>query len=110
MINIDIINGLTNSSSKATFLKLVADFSRYIAEFSQGDLLICAKESALDHYKQAEIACKDFSDCNKIKLSLKLNISVFYNEIMNDPQQACSIVEGALEKAMKVINRIDEDP
>lgn len=51
MINIDIINGLTNSSSKATFLKLVADFSRYIAEFSQGDLLFCAKENALDHYK-----------------------------------------------------------
>lgn len=75
----------SNSESKAFFLKMVADYYRYVAESAQGDKLNEVKQGALDYYNQAsEIANKDLGACNPIRLGLALNFSVFYYEVMSN--------------------------
>lgn len=87
----------TNPESKAFFLKMVADYYRYVAESAQGDKLTQVKNGALDFYNQAsDTANKDLEPCNPIRLGLALNFSVFYFEVMNDHKKACELGENAL--------------
>ena len=43
----------SENESKAFFLKMIADYYRYIAESAKGDKLEEAKNGAQDYYKQA---------------------------------------------------------
>ena len=100
----------TNPESKAFFLKMVADYYRYVAESAQGDKLTEVKNGALDFYNQAsDIANKDLQACNPIRLGLALNFSVFYFEVMNDHKKACELGENALQSALDKIDDCDEE-
>ena len=39
-----------NQEVKGFFLKMLGDFNKYIAEFSQANILTQSKESALNYY------------------------------------------------------------
>jgi 14-3-3 protein epsilon len=94
---------------RAFFLKMVGDYFRYMAESAQGDVLTKAREGALQHYREAEIAGQTLHACNPIKLGLALNFSVFHYEVMQDNKQACQLAETALQEAMNKIDDVDEE-
>jgi 14-3-3 protein epsilon len=109
MIKNDAMKALADPEGKTFFLKMVGDYYRYMAESAQADLLVQARDGALEHYKQADTAGKDLPACNPIKLGLALNFSVFYYEVMQDNKQACSLAETALSDAMNKIDDVDEE-
>ena len=74
---------------KAFFLKMIGDYSRYVAEIARGEKLKVAKQDALKAYKEAkEIAEKDLGACSSIRLGNALNYSVFFYEVMVDCKMA----------------------
>ena len=100
----------TEHESKAFFLKMIADYYRYIAESAKGDKLEEAKSGAQDFYSQAaDIADKDLGACNPVRLGLALNCSVFHYEVLNDHKKACELGEKALQEALEKIDDCDEE-
>ena len=109
MIKNDGMKSQQEAESKAFFLKMIGDYYRYMAESAQGDVLAKARDGALQHYKEADIAGKELQACNPIKLGLALNFSVFHYEVMQDNKQACVLAETALQEAMNKIDDVDEE-
>ena len=100
----------TENESKAFFLKMIADYYRYIAESAKGAKLEEAKTGAQDYYKQAaDIADKELGACNPVRLGLALNCSVFHYEVLNDHKKACELGEKALQEALEKIDDCDEE-
>ena len=93
--------------AKAFFVKMVADYYRYIAENAKDDKLTEVKNKALNSYKQANDIT--LPPCNPIKLGLALNFSVFYYEVMKDPKEAINLADKALQDALDKIDELEED-
>lgn len=63
---------------------MVADYNRYISEYSQGDRLEEVTAKANENYKKAiEIAAQSLTTTNPVRLGLYLNYSVFCYEVIN---------------------------
>ena len=60
-------------------------------------------------YKEAsDIADKELTATNAIRLGLALNFSVFYYEILNAPERACRLAKAAFDDAITKIGNIEE--
>lgn len=117
-------NSTTKLEAAVFYLKMKADYHRYLAEFKVGfprgpqclpslrevpdsypapapvppcqvdDERKQAAEKTLAAYKRAQaVATENLSSTNPIRLGLALNFSVFYYEVMNEPQLACSLAK-----------------
>jgi 14-3-3 protein epsilon len=97
------------AESQVFYLKMKADYYRYISEYS-GERNPKAAEKASEAYLAAkEIACQHLNTTNPIRLGLALNFSVFYYEVNNDPKKACELAKTAFEEALADIEGIEED-
>ncbi|CAE8597043.1 unnamed protein product [Polarella glacialis] len=115
----DTILGLLGSSlipkasggeSKVFYQKMMADYYRYIAEFTDGDAKAKASESARKAYAEAaEVAEKDLAVTHPIRLGLALNYSVFQYEVLNQPDEACKMARTAFEDAIAELDNVAED-
>ena len=47
--------------------------------------------------------------CSPIKLSVSLNLSVFYYEVVGDNEKACNIANSALSAALEKIDELGEE-
>merc|ERR1712032_552827 len=75
--------------SKVFYLKMKGDYYRYLAEVAVGEDRAEIMKNSQESYKQAfEIAGQEMPPTHPIRLGLALNYSVFYYEILNDPEQA----------------------
>ncbi|KAL6755413.1 tyrosine 3-monooxygenase [Haematococcus lacustris] len=50
-----------------------------------------------------------FPSTNPIRLGLALNFSVFYYEVLNQPDQACSLAKQAFDEAISDLDTLGED-
>ncbi|KAG6775976.1 hypothetical protein POTOM_019478 [Populus tomentosa] len=76
------------------YLKMKGDYHRYMAEFKVGDERKAAAEDTMLSYKAAQdIAAADLAPTHPIRLGLALNFSVFYYEILNQSDKACSMAK-----------------
>ena len=98
-----------DAEGKAFYLKMIADYHRYIAETAKGALLEEVKAGAKDYYDKATAAAKELKPYNSTKLGLALNCSVFYYEVQSDIPKACSLAEDALNAAKDNIDDMDND-
>jgi 14-3-3 protein epsilon len=98
-----------DNEAKVFYLKMKGDYNRYIAEYAQGDLKQKVAEGALQSYKEASEAAKGLPNVHPIVLGLSLNFSVFYYEVMNDHETACSVAKETLEKAEKELPQDEDD-
>merc|ERR1712216_517066 len=106
----ELIPLATNPESKVFYLKLKADYHRYLAEFSQGEQHSKNAQDAHDSYQQSsDIACKDLAPTNPHRLGLALNFSVFYYEVFSSPEKACMLAKSAFDDAFAVMDSLDED-
>merc|ERR1711868_199610 len=61
-------------------------------------------------YKGAfEVAQKEMPPTHPIRLGLALNYSVFYYEILNDPNEACSLAKSAFDDAIAELDTLSEE-
>jgi len=86
------------------------DYFRYKAEFTAEDKRKEASQHSLEAYQKAlEIAEAQLPTTNPIRLGLALNFSVFYFEILNEPQKACDLAKKAFDEAITKLDDLTED-
>merc|ERR1719445_2247213 len=86
------------------------DYHRYLAEVALGDARAPILSNAQESYKSAfDIAGQEMPPTHPIRLGLALNYSVFYYEILNDPEQACSLAKTAFDDAIAELDTLSEE-
>ena len=61
-------------------------------------------------YQEAfDISKKEMQPTHPIRLGLALNFSVFYYEILNNPDLACTLAKTALDEAIAELDTLNED-
>jgi len=104
-----IVNS-TQFESKVFYLKMNGDYYRYLAEVALGDDRDSIMGNSQESYKAAfEIASSEMPPTHPIRLGLALNYSVFYYEILNDPEQACSLAKTAFDDAIAELDTLSEE-
>jgi hypothetical protein len=99
-----------NLEGKSFYLKLKADFLRYLIEYCRNneikrELLIAQTNLA---YKNAFDFIKiELNTCNRIKLGLALSYSTFFYEILNMPEQACELAKQAFDSAIMDLDLVE---
>lgn len=99
-----LIPAATQAEPQVFFYKMKGDYHRYFAEINtQAD----QKTLALDAYTKAQEVASALPPAHPIRLGLALNFSVFYYEIMKDPQKGIALAKEASQEALT--NQPDRD-
>ena len=109
IINENILSKNLNTEETAMFLKVKADYYRYMAEITTGHLLFINKQNAFHFYNEAKELVKDLDDLNATKLNISLNYSVFLNEILNMRINSFFYAKEALYNALKSLKNCNEE-
>eukprot|EP00245_Coleochaete_scutata_P017580 TRINITY_DN86_c0_g1_i1.p1 TRINITY_DN86_c0_g1~~TRINITY_DN86_c0_g1_i1.p1 ORF type:complete len:265 (-),score=80.38 TRINITY_DN86_c0_g1_i1:1076-1870(-) len=110
LLDTHLIPSSTTGESKVFYLKMKGDYHRYLAEFKTGAERKEAAESTLLAYKSAQdIALVDLAPTHPIRLGLALNFSVFYYEILNSPERACTLAKQAFDEAIAELDTLGEE-
>ena len=90
-----------NGEFKAFYLKMKADYNRYIAEFTTGEAKAKAVYSTANAYAVAVAAVtgEDLAVTHPIRLGLALSYSVFLHEVQLKPEEARKVANTAFENA-----------
>ncbi|KAL8531479.1 hypothetical protein ACS0TY_008173 [Phlomoides rotata] len=106
----NLIPSAVSGESKVFYLKMKGDYYRYLAEFKVGDERKEAAEGTMLAYKAAQdIALAELAPTHPIRLGLALNFSVFYYEILNASDRACSMAKQAFEEAIAELDTLGEE-
>uniref|UniRef100_A0A2K6N425 14-3-3 domain-containing protein n=1 Tax=Rhinopithecus bieti TaxID=61621 RepID=A0A2K6N425_RHIBE len=105
-----LIPNASQAESNVFYLKMKGDYYRYLAEVAAGD----DKKGIVDQSQQAyqeafEISKKEMQPTHPIRLGLALNFSVFYYEILNSPEKACSLAKTAFDEAIAELDTLSEE-
>ncbi|KAJ8513820.1 hypothetical protein OPV22_004254 [Ensete ventricosum] len=110
LIDSHLVPSATATESKVFYLKMKGDYHRYLAEFKTGAERKEAAESTLLAYKSAQdIALAELASTHPIRLGLALNFSVFYYEILNSADRACSLAKQAFDEAIAELDTLGEE-
>lgn len=63
-------------------------------------------QAAARKYEEATKNGQSLPATNPIRLGLALNYSVFYYEILNQPQEACTLAKTAFDDAISELDRL----
>merc|ERR1712176_622462 len=110
LLKTNLIPKASGGESKVFYQKMMADYYRYIAEFTDGQAKTKAAENARKAYADAAaVAEKDLAVTHPIRLGLALNYSVFQYEVLNQPEEACKMARTAFEDAIAELDNVAED-
>lgn len=105
-----LIANATNPESKVFYLKMKGDYFRHLAEVACGDDRKQTIENSQGAYQEAfDISKKEMQPTHLIRLGLALNFSVFYYEILNNPELACTLAKTAFDEAIAELDTLNED-
>ncbi|KAK7915683.1 hypothetical protein WMY93_011444 [Mugilogobius chulae] len=105
-----LIKNASAAESKVFYLKMKGDYYRYLSEVASGDNKRETVENSQKAYQEAfDISKKDMQPTHPIRLGLALNFSVFYYEILNSPEQACTLAKQAFDEAIAELDTLNED-
>jgi len=106
----DLVPTATEAQGKVFFLKMKADYHRYLAEFASQENHSKHSQDAHDAYKAAsDIALAQLPPTHPIRLGLALNFSVFYYEVFSSPEKACVLSKAAFDDAISAMDSLDEE-
>eukprot|EP00761_Pharyngomonas_kirbyi_P003325 gb/GECH01003329.1/.p1 GENE.gb/GECH01003329.1/~~gb/GECH01003329.1/.p1 ORF type:complete len:260 (+),score=68.01 gb/GECH01003329.1/:1-780(+) len=110
ILNDHLIPSAANGESKVFYYKMKGDYHRYLAEFASGDDKKEPAQNSLMSYKSAsDIANTELAPTHPIRLGLALNFSVFYYEILNSPDRACTLAKQAFDDAIAELDQLTEE-
>jgi len=105
-----LIAKATTPESKVFYLKMKGDYYRYLAEVASVDARDNIVASSRDSYQAAfDISKAEMAPTHPIRLGLALNFSVFYYEINNAPERACSLAKQAFDDAIAELDTLNEE-
>lgn len=106
-----LLPGDKTAEGQVFYWKMAGDYWRYLAEFATSEDRKTKAESAKDKYEQATKTAVDqgLPPTNPIRLGLALNYSVFYYEILNMPQEACTLAKTAFDDAISELDSLQEE-
>lgn len=89
-----VLRGSHAPINQVFYYKMQGDYHRYLTEFQQADARASSADKALQAYQSATtLTNQDMPPTHPIRLGLALNFSVFYYEILNSPERACSLAK-----------------
>mmetsp|Transcript_30096 Transcript_30096/g.66713 ORF Transcript_30096/g.66713 Transcript_30096/m.66713 type:complete len:251 (+) Transcript_30096:125-877(+) len=109
LLNNYLINSASSTEASVFYLKMKADYHRYLAEFKTGPAREAEADKTLSAYKGAQERAAELPSTNPIRLGLALNFSVFYYEVMNKPDLACSLAKKAFDEAISDLDTLGEE-
>jgi 14-3-3 protein beta/theta/zeta len=99
-----------HSDSHVFYLKMQGDYYRYLSEVSIGEERKANVGKSNEAYRKAtDIAKEKMQPTHPIRLGLALNFSVFYYEIMNEPDEACKLAKAAFDDAIAQLDQLNEE-
>ncbi|XP_035015808.1 14-3-3 protein beta/alpha-1 [Hippoglossus stenolepis] len=105
-----LIANASSAESKVFYLKMKGDYYRYLSEVASGDTKKDTVDNSQQAYQQAfDISKGEMQPTHPIRLGLALNFSVFYYEILNNPDKACSLAKTAFDEAIAELDTLNED-
>jgi len=104
-----LIAKASNPESKVFYLKMKGDYYRYLAEVAGAAKSEVVGESEKAYQAAFDMAKKDMQPTHPIRLGLALNFSVFFYEIMNAPDKACTLAKQAFDDAIAELDTLNED-
>lgn len=106
----NLIKCADEEESKVFYHKMKGDYHRYLAEFSTSeDRKKSAEDSLLAYKKASDVANEHLNSTHPIRLGLALNFSVFYYEILNSPNRACTLAKTAFDDAIADLDKLSEE-
>jgi len=114
----DILNLLENSlipksetsaEAKVFYLKMKADYYRYLAEFAAGAVKQEHADAAQGAYKFATDKAGELAPTHPIRLGLALNYSVVLYEVQSKSQEACELAKQSFDDAIAELDTLDEE-
>lgn len=110
IIDENLLPSAQSGESKVFYYKMKGDYHRYLAEFATGNERKEAAEHSLVAYKSAsDVATQELNTTHPIRLGLALNFSVFYYEILNSPDRACTLAKSAFDDAIAELDTLNEE-
>merc|ERR1711868_150240 len=91
------------------YMKMKADYYRYLAEFAQGAPKSEHAKNADGAYKTATEKATELAPTHPIRLGLALNYSVFLYEVQAKNQEACDLAKAAFDDAIAELDTLDEE-
>ena len=105
----NLLPNANDSESKTFYLKMIADFNKYIAEFYDYNSNNIYSKNAKNFYEKGLIEAKNLSFKKTVNLGINLNYTVYLYEILNQKDKAIKIAEECLKKGRNAIKGEDED-
>eukprot|EP01126_Amoeba_proteus_P024282 TRINITY_DN24497_c0_g1_i4.p1 TRINITY_DN24497_c0_g1~~TRINITY_DN24497_c0_g1_i4.p1 ORF type:complete len:239 (+),score=64.41 TRINITY_DN24497_c0_g1_i4:142-858(+) len=104
-----LIKYAESNESKVFYNKMKGDYFRYLAEFATEEKKKEYASKGHQAYQEARRAEVNLAPTHPIRLGLALNYSVFYYEILNNPEQACELAKKAFDDAIAELDNLSED-
>ena len=98
-----------SAEASVFYLKMKADYYRYLAEFAQGGTRLEHATNAEEAYKSATDKASGLAPTHPIRLGLALNFSVFLYEVQGKSQEACDLAKQAFDDAIAELDTLDEE-
>jgi len=100
-----------SESAEATvfYMKMKADYYRYLAEFAAGGAKQEHADKAQAAYKSATERATELAPTHPIRLGLALNYSVFQYEVQSKSEEACTLAKQAFDDAIAELDTLDEE-
>lgn len=105
-----LIPKATQPECQVFYLKMKGDYYRYLSEVAKDAVRDKTILDSQDSYQKAfDISKQKMQPTHPIRLGLALNFSVFYYEILNSPEKACSLAKTAFDEAIAELDTLNED-
>ncbi|XP_033724796.1 LOW QUALITY PROTEIN: 14-3-3-like protein [Pecten maximus] len=110
LLDLDLLPKCAKKDSQVFLKKMKGDCLRYMAEFATADKKLEVVDKAEAAYTEAfKLATETMHPTNQSRLGLALNFSVFYYEIINEPQKACHLAKAAFDEAIAELDTLDQE-
>jgi len=109
LLDIHLINKASGDEAKVFYLKMKADYYRYLAEFAKDEEKKTNANNADDAYTKATDVSHALAPTHPIRLGLALNYSVFLYEVQGKTNDACELAKAAFDSAIAELDTLDEE-
>jgi len=109
LLDVHLIQKAQAAEAKVFYLKMKADYYRYLAEFAKDEVKNQNSEQANSAYKEATESSVSLAPTHPIRLGLALNYSVFLYEVQGETSKACDLAKEAFDNAIAELDTLDEE-
>jgi len=104
-----LIGKASGEEAKVFYLKMKADYFRYLAEFAKDEEKKQNANNADSAYTKATEVSHALAPTHPIRLGLALNYSVFLYEVQGKTNDACELAKAAFDSAIAELDTLDEE-